>query len=153
MNSTYSPHALARTAGPPGLLIVSDWYLGSTLAAEFDSTDDVTLVASDELIAARAPDYITTVVGDVTMSTTLERADADAVDMAAIGVRADSETLLVAQLLKTRFGVETTVAVGQDPTRHDAISDVATAVVSGSDCLASALQRELNPAAAGSANQ
>jgi Trk K+ transport system NAD-binding subunit len=153
MNSTYSPHALARTAGPLGLLIVSDWCLGPTLAAEFDSTDDVTLVAPDELMAARAPDHTATVVGDLTMSSTLERAGADAVDTAAVGVRTDSATLLVAQLLRTRFGVETTIVVGQDPTRHDAISDIATAVVSGPECLASALQRELTPAATGSADR
>ncbi|MBB6645427.1 NAD-binding protein [Halobellus ruber] len=145
-----SDHALhdtlARTAGPPTVLIVSDSYLGPTLAAEFEPDDEVRLVTDDAAIAARTPDDVGTTVGDVTAVDTLD-AGGDA-DAAIVGLRTDRETLLVTQLLRVRFDIETTVVVLNNPDRHDAMSDVATSVVFGPECLSAALRRTVRPTTA-----
>ena len=133
---------LARTSGPPTVLIVSDSYLGSTLAAEFESRD-VRLVTNDSGVAAQAPDHVDTTVGDVTALETLEAAEG--ADAAIVGLTTDRKTLLVTQLLRTRFDPDATVVVLNNPERHDAMSDVATTVVSGPDCLSTALHRTIQP--------
>lgn len=134
---------LARTSGPPTVLIVSDSYLGSALAAEFDPRDDVRLVTTDSRVAAQAPDHADTTVGDVTALETL--AAAEGTDAAVVGLTTDRKTLLVTQLLRAHFDIDATVVVLNNPERHDAMSDVATTVVSGPDCLSTALHRTIQP--------
>jgi len=147
MTQDTSPDTLARPAGPPVGLVVSDSYLGPALISGFEPRDDVRLVTGDPAIAARAPDDVDVTVGDVTAVDTLEGAVEN--DTAVVGLRTDRETLLVTQLLRTRFDVDEVVVVVNHPERRDALLDVATDVVSGPDCLSAALRRRIEPAAAG----
>lgn len=126
---------LARSPAPPPLLVVSDSHVGSTLATEFATVADVTLLADSDSIASRAPDDVRTIVGDVTDRDTLAAADGG---VAVVALRRDRRALLVAQLLRTH-GVEDVVLLLNDPERHDAVAGVATAVVCASSCLSAAL--------------
>jgi Trk K+ transport system NAD-binding subunit len=139
------PDTLARTAGPPALLVVSDSYLGPTLLSEIQPRDGMRLVTHDAGIAARAPTDVDVTVGDVTAVDTLERA-AD-VDAAVVSLRTDRETLLVTQLLRTRFDIGDVLVVLNDPEHRDTLSDVATVVVSGPETLSTELRRTISTAA------
>jgi Trk K+ transport system NAD-binding subunit len=133
--------ALARTAGPPAVLVVSDSYLGSTLVSGFEPRDDVRLVTTDAAIAAQAPDDVDVTVGEVTAIDTLD--GAATADVAVIGLRTDRKTLLVTQLLRTQFDLEEVVVVLNNPDRRDTLSAVATTVVSGPECLSAELRQTL----------
>ncbi len=126
---------LDRSPTVPSLLVVTDTHAGSTLATEVAATADVTLLADSERVAARTPDGVRAIVGDVTDRTTLTAADAT---VAVVALRRDRRALLVAQLLRTS-GVDDIVLLLNDPERYDAVTDVATAVVCGSSCLSAAL--------------
>ena len=138
------PDTLARTAGPPALLVVSDSYLGPTLLSEIEPRDGTRLVTHDDGIAARAPDDVGVSVGDVTAVDTLEAA-AD-VDAAVVSLRTDRETLLVTQLLRTRFDIEEVLVVLNDPEHRATLSDVATVIVSGPETISTELQRTISTA-------
>lgn len=146
MTQDTPPDTLARTAGPPALFVVSDSYLGPALVAGFEPRDDTRLVTHDAAIAAQAPDDVDVTVGDVTAVDTLDGA-AEA-EVAVIALRTDRETLLVTQLLRTRFEVAETVVVLNNPERRDTLSDIATTVVSGPECLSAELRETLRPTAA-----
>jgi len=130
---------LARSSTAPRLLVVSDTYAGATLAADFDAAADVTLVTDRDAVAAATPAGIRTVVGDVTALGTLAPADADEATVAVLALGSDRRTLLVRQLLRTRFGVEDIVALLNDPERRELFADVGTTVVCGSTALSAAL--------------
>jgi len=129
--------AFASSPAPPSLLVVTDSYVGSTLAADFESVTDVALVTEDEGVAARAPDSVGTEVGDVAAPETL--AAGAGASVAVVAVRLDRQALLVTQLLRARFDVDAVVVLLNDPERHDILADVATTVVCGSSCLSAEL--------------
>ncbi|MFC7026528.1 potassium transporter [Halomicroarcula sp. GCM10025324] len=130
--------ALARTAGPPRLAVVSDWHVGAALATAYDSVD-VRLVTDHAGVAGQVPDGVRVTVGDLTAVDTLQGAtDAAA---AVVALRSDRRALLVTQLLRTQFDIDSVVVLLNDPQRRDAIADLASAVVCGSTCLATELQR------------
>jgi len=130
---------LVRSSTTPSLLVVSDSHVGAALAADFDAETAVTLATDRDAVAAVAPDAVRTVVGDVTTLGTLGAADADEATVAVLALGSDRRTLLVRQLLRTRFGVQDVVALLNDPKRRAALTDHATTVVCGSTCLADAL--------------
>ncbi|WP_324664072.1 NAD-binding protein [Haloarcula sediminis] len=129
---------LDRSPAAPSLLVVSDSHVGSTLATEFAATADTSLVADSERVAARTPDSVRTIAGDVTDRDTLAAAAVDGA-VAVVALRRDRRALLVAQLLWTHADIRDCILLLNDPQRHDAVADVSTAVVCGSSCLSSAL--------------
>ncbi|MBX0294321.1 NAD-binding protein [Haloarcula nitratireducens] len=132
---------LARTAGPPTLLVVSDSHAGPMLASAFEPTADVRLVTDHRSAAGQLLDGTQVTVGDVTSLETL--ADAVDADAAVVALRRDRRAVLVTQLLRTHFDLETVVAVLNDPQRREAVEDIATTVVCGSTLLATELRREI----------
>jgi len=135
---TRLPDRLTSESTAPSLLVVSDSRVGATLAADIDAID-IHLVADCESDVARVPDAVRTTVGDVTTLETLATADADEATAAVLALGSDRRALLVAQLLRTRFGVDDVVALLNDPERHDALTDTGVTVVCASSCLAAAL--------------
>ena len=127
---------LARSSTAPSLLVVSDTYVGSALAADFDAVADLALATDRQAVATAAPDGVRTVVGDLTTVETLA-AVSDAT-VAVLALSRDRRTLLVAQLLRTRFGVDDVVVLLNDPDRGDVFAETAT-VVCGTTRLADAL--------------
>jgi len=93
----------------PSLLVVSDSFVGSLLANDFDAKGDAHLVTDREGVASRVSDSVQTTVGNLTGPHTLGAA-ADA-DIAVIDLQQDRQTLLVAQLLRTRFDINSLVVV------------------------------------------
>ncbi|MFC7019272.1 MULTISPECIES: NAD-binding protein [Haloarcula] len=140
--------ALARTTGPPTLLVVSDCHVGSTLASAFDDGADVRLVTDHEGVAATVRDGVDVTVGDVTALRTLQAADG--ATAAVVALRRDRQAILVTQLLRAHFDVETVVVLLNDPERREAIEDIATAVVCGATSLATELQRAVETTLTGS---
>jgi len=126
-------NTLARSSTAPALLVVTDSHVGSTLAADFDATVDVSLLTDRESVAAQAPDSVRTVIGDMTDNETLASVSSAAV--AVVALRRDRQALLVTQLLRTRFGIESVVVLLNDPRRHEAVAELATDVVCRSTCL------------------
>ena len=132
---------LARTAGPPSLLVVSDSHIGTTLAATLAADADIHLVTDREAVAGAAPDDVCVTVGDVTTLRTF--GDVSDVTAAVVALGTDRQTLLLTQLLRTRSDIESLVVLLNDPTRRAAIADIASTVVCGSATLSAALQREV----------
>jgi len=128
---------LGRSPASPSLLVVTDSYVGSTLAADVDATGDVHLVTDRAGVAARTPDGVRTTVGDVTDGETLAAGAGAAV--AVVALRRDRRALLVTQLLRTRFETGSLVVLLNDPQRRAAVADIATTVVCGTTCLSAAL--------------
>ena len=138
---TLRPRLTDRLTGSstvPSLLVVSDSHVGATLAADLDVAA-VTVVTDRDAVAAVAPDGVRTVVGDVTTLKTFAAADADEATVAVLALDHDRRTLLVRQLLRTRFDVEDVVVVLNDPERRVALTDASTSIVCGPTCLAAAL--------------
>ncbi|WP_262180340.1 NAD-binding protein [Haloarcula laminariae] len=121
----------------PSLLVVTDSYVGTTLAADYESVADVGLVTDSERVAKRAPDGVRTDVGDLTAPETLAAGSEATVAVVAVG--RDRRALLVTQLLRTQFDIGSVVVLLNDPERHDVVDDVATHVVCGSSCLSGEL--------------
>jgi len=128
---------LAQSVTAPALLVVTDGHVGSSLAADIGGDLDVRLVTERAAVADRTPDGVRTAVGDPTERETL--AAVGDVDIAVVALRRDRQALLVAQLLRTRLGVESVVLLLNDPERHDVVEDVATTVVCASSCLSAEL--------------
>jgi len=132
---------LARAAGPPSLLVVSDSHVGSTLAESFTADADVRLVTDSASVARDAPGDVGVTVGDVTALRTFE--DVSDTTAAVVALRTDRQTLLLTQLLRTHFDIDPLVVLLNDPSRREAIEGVASAVVCGSATLSTALQRQV----------
>ena len=131
---------LARTPGPPTLLIVSDSHVGSTLAAEFESTASVTLVTDHHGVAGQAPDGVRVISGEVTDRETLgEAGDALA---AVVALRADRRAVLATQLLRNALDIRDVVVLVNDPQRHEVFDNIGVATV----CVSSHLSTELRQA-------
>lgn len=128
-------------AGPPRILLVGDSHAVAVAATELASEADVCLVTDHEGVAGRTDDIDVT-VGDVTDIETLAAADAAAADSALIALEPDRKTLLVAQLLRARFDVESTTVLVDDPRLREAFEPVASTIVAGGTVLARELCRE-----------
>jgi len=136
---TRLPDRITGSSTARSLLVVSDTHVGSALAADFDGAAGVTLVTDRDAVATAAPDGVRTIVGDVTTRDVLSAVDADETTIALLALESDRQTLLVRQLLRTRFGVEDVVVLLNDPGRRAALADATTTVICGSTCLAAAL--------------
>ncbi len=114
------------------------------LASAFEPTADVRLVTDHRSAAGQSPDGVQVTVGDVTSLEAL--ADAADADAAVVALRWDRQAVLITQLLRTRFDLETVIVVLNDPQRREAVEDIATTLVCGSTLLATELRREIETA-------
>ena len=126
---------------PPSVLVISDCHVGSEVATTFSRDADACLVTDHDGVAGQTPDDIRVVVGDGRDRAVLRDAGADTTDIALVSMQADHGALLVTQLLRTQFDVETVVVVLNDPQHRSAFESVASEVVCSSQILATELER------------
>ena len=129
-----------RSFADTSLLVVSDSYVGSLLASNIDA-EETHLVTDTDRVAAQTRNSVRTTVGDVTAVKTLNVVT-DAT-VAVVALQRDQQTLLVAQLLRTQFEVDTIVILLNDPERREAFDHVATSIVCVSTCLSAELNNTL----------
>ena len=129
-----------RSFAETSLLVVSDSYVGSLLASNIDA-EETHLVTDTDRVAAQTRNSVRTTVGDVTAVETLNVVT-DAT-VAVVALQRDRQTLLVAQLLRTQFEVDTIVILLNDPERREAFDHVATSIVCVSTCLSAELNNTL----------
>ncbi|MFC6974196.1 NAD-binding protein [Halomicroarcula sp. GCM10025709] len=119
----------------PSVLVVTDRFAGAVIAGELAATAAVGIVTDREPVADRAGDVDAT-VGDPAAVETLAAASAADVAGAIVALRSDRRALLVAQLLRTRFGLDHVVVLVGDPALEDAFEGIATVTVSEGAVLA-----------------
>lgn len=135
---------LARGRGPPSVLVVTDRFVGAEIAGELTEIATVGVVTDAESVADRA-DGTTPTVGDVMAAETLAAADATDADGAVVALTCDRQTMLVAQLLRARFGVRQVTVLVDDPELCDAFDGIATATVTEASVLATETCRQFEP--------
>ncbi|QIO22132.1 NAD-binding protein [Haloarcula sp. JP-L23] len=135
---------LARERGPPSVLVVTDRFVGAEIAGELTAIATVGVVTDAESVANRE-DGTTPTVGDVTAVETLAAADATDADGAVVALTCDRRTMLVAQLLRARFGVSQVTVLVDDPDLCNSFDDIATATVSEAPVLAAETRRRFEP--------
>ncbi|MDS0277500.1 NAD-binding protein [Haloarcula pellucida] len=135
---------LARERGPPSVLVVTDRFVGAEIASELTAIATVGVVTDAESVANRA-DGATPTIGDVTAVETLAAADATDADGAVVALTCDRRTMLVAQLLRARFGVRQVTVLVDDPDLCATFDGIATATVSEAPVLAAETRRQFEP--------
>lgn len=125
---------------PPSVLVISDCHVGSEVVRTLHRAANACLVTDHDGVAGQTPEDISVVVGDGRDGAVLRDAGAEQTDLALVSMRTDHCALLVTQLLRTRFDVETVVVVLNDPQNRAAFEPVASTVICGSRVLATELQ-------------
>lgn len=126
---------------PPSVLVISDCHVGSEVVTTFSRGANACLVTDHDGVAGQTPDDTRVVVGDGRDRAVLRDAGADTTDIALVSMQADHGALLVTQLLRTQFDVETVVVVLNDPQHRPVFESIASEVVCGSQVLATELER------------
>jgi Trk K+ transport system NAD-binding subunit len=120
------------------VVIVGGGHVGRRLAEQLAPVWSVHHV--DETTAvAHSDGYETTPVPDVTALAGLAAAGVTADDVAVVLTGRDSRSLLVTQLLRTKFGVERVCVVLDDPRNRDAFDIPGVTVVCGTEAIAEAV--------------
>lgn len=137
--------------GGPQLLVLGGGHVGHSVAESLVTDGTVTFVDESDAVCDRAEnDGIETHCGKPADAETLADVDAADADAAIVATETDTETFLAAQLLRTRFGVDTVVAMADDPELADHMGDRIDVVVTAPPILAqeltSAYQRVAVPA-------
>jgi NhaP-type Na+/H+ or K+/H+ antiporter/Trk K+ transport system NAD-binding subunit len=111
---------------PMRVIVVGGGRVGTALAERLeDRGEEVVIVDADDQVVeeARAAGYTAT-HGDATEADVLRGAGAGNASVIAVATGDDDVNLLVAQLAKNRFGVETVVARVNQPANVDAFEDL-----------------------------
>ncbi|GAB6860006.1 cation:proton antiporter [Haloplanus litoreus] len=117
---------------PMRALIVGGGRVGTELAERLDARgEDVVIVDPDaEVVEAQRSKGFTVHRGDGTQTDVLERAGVENAKVVAVTTADDDANLLVSQLAKNTYGVETVVARVTDPSNLDAFDDLDVEAIS-----------------------
>ena len=121
------------------VVIVGGGQIGRRLAERLVPDQSVHHVDEVATAVASPSGYEASHAPDITTATALATADVSADDVAVVLAGRDSRTLLVTQLLRTRFGVERVCAVLNDPRNRDAFDIPGVTVVCGAGVVADAV--------------
>ena len=134
-----------RTGGAPSVLVATDRFVGSSIATRLSERANVSAVSDAETVADRANVSAAT-VGDVIDGETLAAANAEDADLAIVALTCDRQTMLVAQLLRVRFGVDHVTVLVDDPELCEVFDGIATAAVPEASMLVPEICREVETA-------
>lgn len=114
--------------------------VGSALARRLNGEYEVSFVDDDPQAVARAEDAgVAASDGDATEVPVLQTAGIEPETTVVVAGDCDSENLLVAQLVRTKFGVRDVVVLMNDTRNGVAFADREIGLVSAADVLADAL--------------
>ncbi|MEF8877928.1 MAG: cation:proton antiporter [Haloarculaceae archaeon] len=130
---------------PMRVIIVGGGQVGRALADRLeDRGENVVIVENDETqVEVVRNDGHTTHIGDGTDTDVLRSAGADNARIVVAATGDDDANLLVAQLAKSKFDVETVLARANNPDNVDAFEDLGVRTISAADATAQALDNAI----------
>lgn len=129
-------------------LVVGGGHVGRTVASHLGEQYDVAFVSRNKQAAERTtPDGVTAYHVDEIDGNTLSEADAEDASLAVVASSDDGVNLLTAQLLRTRFDVESVVLRVNDREKHDSLADLDVETVCVPDLLAEEVSARLESVA------
>ncbi|NHN41932.1 potassium transporter [Halorubellus sp. JP-L1] len=130
---------------PMRVIVVGGGKVGRALAERLeDRGENVVLVEDDEVVVERARDAGFTVHdGDGTSTDVLRDAGAENAKIVVAATGDDDANLLVAQLAKSKFDVETVLARANQPDNVEAFEDVGVRTISSTMATAWALDNQI----------
>lgn len=134
--------SVVRSVGGTGIsgsqcaIVVGGGYVGRTVATHLSDEYDVTFVSRNQQAAERtARDGVTAHHVEDVDANTLGEVDAEDASLAVVASAEDGVNFLVAQLLRTRFGVENVVIRVDDREKLDSFDDLDVETVCVPDLL------------------
>lgn len=129
-------------------LVVGGGHIGRTVASDISDTYDVTFLSRAMQVIERAErDGVVAHHVDKIESSTLDEVDARNASLAIVASEDDGTNLLVAQLLRTRFDVETVVIRVNDRDKLDSVDELDVETVCVPDLLVGEVAERLESVA------
>jgi Trk K+ transport system NAD-binding subunit len=142
--------SVVRSVGGTGIsgsrcaLVVGGGYVGRTVATHLSDEYDVTFVSRNRQVVERtARDDVDAHHAEEIDANTLNEADAEDASLAVVASADDGVNFLVAQLLRTRFGVENVVFRVDDREKLDSFEDLDVETVCVPDLLVEEVSERL----------
>lgn len=129
------------------VLVVGGGHAGRTVASHLSDEYQVTFVSrNQQAVEAIARDGVTAHHVEEIDGSTLNRVDAEDAALAVVASTEDGVNLLVAQLLRARFGVENVIIQVNDREKLDSFTDLDVEVVCIPDLLINEVSARLESA-------
>lgn len=138
----------AGSSGSQRALVLGGGHVGRTVATHLSGDYDVAFVSRNRQMVERTTrDGVTAHHADELDAKALAEAGAEGISFAVVASASDAVNLLVAQLLRTRFGVENVVIRVDDSEKLDSFDNLDVETVCVPDLLVAEVSQRLETAA------